>query len=112
MKVETFTSTRYGLPHGHVLDVSRDSLTNSTPPPRAPWDQDQGNKTDTRAEGKPSGYTGHIALHRTSLLVDGREEALALGMAVTAEIKAGRRRVISYPLSPLPRYAHERGREG
>jgi hemolysin D len=33
------------------------------------------------------------------------------GMAVTAEIKTGRRRVIDYLLSPSLRYAQEAGRE-
>jgi hemolysin D len=36
---------------------------------------------------------------------------LGPGMAVTAEIKTGRRRVISYLLSPLTRYRHEVARE-
>ncbi len=45
------------------------------------------------------------------MMVDGREEALSPGMAVTAEIKTGRRSVISYLLSPLQRYAHEGIRE-
>ena len=36
-----------------------------------------------------------------------REEALSPGIAVTAEIKTGRRGVISYLLSPLQRYVHE-----
>ncbi len=33
--------------------------------------------------------------------------ALASGMEITAEIKTGRRRVISYVLSPLQRDAHD-----
>jgi hemolysin D len=45
------------------------------------------------------------------MLIDGQEQAIAPGMAVTAEIKTGRRSVISYLLSPLRRYAHEGIRE-
>jgi multidrug efflux pump subunit AcrA (membrane-fusion protein) len=45
------------------------------------------------------------------MLVDGVERAVAPGMAVTAEIKTGRRSVISFLLSPLQRYAHEGVRE-
>ena len=37
--------------------------------------------------------------------------ALEPGMTVTAEIKTGQRRVISYVLSPLMRYRHEALRE-
>jgi hemolysin D len=60
---------------------------------------------------KEPGYVAHIKLENPRLMVDGREETLSAGMAVTAEIKTGRRNVISYLLSPLRRYAHEAGRE-
>jgi len=36
---------------------------------------------------------------------------LRAGMAVTAEIVTGKRRVISYLLSPIQRYAQDAGRE-
>jgi len=49
-----------------------------------------------------------VALDSTRLVIDGRVETLSPGMTVTAEIKTGRRSVISYLLSPLRRY----GREG
>ena len=58
-----------------------------------------------------SGYVAHVALDRASLDVDGRPQKLEPGMEVTAEIRTGRRRVISYLLSPLQRYAHEGMRE-
>jgi hemolysin D len=45
------------------------------------------------------------------MVVDGRAEALSPGMAVTAEIRTGRRSVMSYLLSPLRRYAQEGIRE-
>jgi len=35
------------------------------------------------------------------MMVDGREQAVMPGMAVTAEIKTGRRSMISYLLSPF-----------
>ena len=41
------------------------------------------------------------------MVADGWNGALSPGMAVTAEIKTGRRSVISYLLSPLQRYVHE-----
>ena len=46
-----------------------------------------------------------------SLDVDGHTQKLEPGMEVTGEIRTGRRRVISYLLSPLQRYAHEGMRE-
>jgi hypothetical protein len=39
--------------------------------------------------------------------VDERLVNLSPGMAVTVEIKTGTRRIISYLLSPLARYAHD-----
>lgn len=43
--------------------------------------------------------------------VEDRIVALTPGMAVTAEIKTGQRRIIEYLLSPLLRYRHEAARE-
>jgi hemolysin D len=43
--------------------------------------------------------------------VDGRRRALAPGLAATAEIKTGDRRIIEYLLSPLSRRVQEAGRE-
>jgi hemolysin D len=56
-------------------------------------------------------YTARIALDETSLAVEGSRVELAPGMAVTAEIKTGKRRVIDYLLSPFHRYAHDALRE-
>jgi hemolysin D len=44
--------------------------------------------------------------------VEGKRVAFAPGMAVSAEIITGGRRVIEYVLSPVLRYRHESGREG
>ncbi len=44
-------------------------------------------------------------------MVEGEEQALGPGMAVTAEIKTGSRRIIDYLLSPLRKYASDAGRE-
>jgi hemolysin D len=112
VQVETFTFTRYGMLHGHVVDVSRDRVDEIPAPgsrqtvPEKPWD-----RMAEDGEAKGPGYVAHVALDRTTLPVDGREETLAPGMAVTAEIKTGSRRVISYLLSPLRPYAHEGGTE-
>ncbi|MDE1150873.1 MAG: HlyD family type I secretion periplasmic adaptor subunit [Azospirillaceae bacterium] len=112
MKVETFTFTRYGLVRGHVLDVSRDAVTPDRDTASAgngrsrtddPSSSDTGDRTTS---GTPT-YLAHIALDRTTLPVDGHDEALTTGMAVTAEIKTGRRRVIDYLLSPLGEYVHD-----
>lgn len=109
VKVRTFEFTRYGLLHGHVVDVSRDRVAEA-----APSRAEEKKAAETKADdGKPDepGYVAHVALDSARMMVDGREEALSPGMAVTAEIKTGRRSVISYLLSPLRRYVHEGIRE-
>ena len=112
VKVRTFEFTRYGLLHGHVVDVSRDRVLEAAAP--AVQKASGGPANDPKSQdGKPDepGYIAHIALDTARMVVDGREEALSPGMAVTAEIKTGRRSLISYLLSPLQRHAHEGIRE-
>ena len=48
-----------------------------------------------------------FSLNQTEMIVDGRREALLPGMAVTAEVKTGRRTIIDYLLSPLARKGNE-----
>jgi len=109
VKVQTFEFTRYGLLHGHVVDVSRDRVTEAgtATGARDAKDKAGGEATDDGARRNEPGYVAHVALDNTQMMVDGSEQAVAPGMAVTAEIKTGRRSVISYLLSPLRRYAHE-----
>ena len=86
VKVQTFPFTRYGTLQGTVLQVSNDA------------------KQDAQ---KRWVFPARIALAKTAMPVDGREIPLVPGMAVTAEIKTGRRRIISYLLSPLVQHARE-----
>ncbi|HUB45525.1 MAG TPA: HlyD family type I secretion periplasmic adaptor subunit [Acetobacteraceae bacterium] len=112
VKVQTFEFTRYGLLQGHVIDVSRDRVAEQQQetPRHSSHDSADDNGAKDQHQDQP-GYTAHIALDKTHMSVDGREEPVAPGMAVTAEIKTGRRTVISYLLSPLRRYAREGIRE-
>jgi len=107
IKVETFNFTRYGLLHGTVIQLSRDAI--------APERNSQ-SPTDAREPPPPPQmqepvYTARISLDRDKMEIDGRSIALGPGMAVTAEIKTGRRRVIEYLLSPVLKYANESIRE-
>ncbi|WP_425905385.1 hypothetical protein [Nitrobacter sp. TKz-YC02] len=61
--------------------------------------------TDVVAE--EAGLDGALTLQ----LIDDRTVRLAPGMAVTAEIKTGQRRVIEYLLLPLLRYRYDAARE-
>ncbi len=89
IKVEAFTFTRYGLVHGTVSHVSQDALSRDTP------------------AGPELVYAARVALDRAEMEIDGAPVALGPGMAVTVEIRTGRRRVLDYLLSPVLRTRHE-----
>ena len=56
-------------------------------------------------------YLAGVSLDRTQMQIEDKLVNLTPGMAVTAEIKPGQRRVIEYLLSPLLRYKQESLRE-
>jgi len=111
IKIDTFNFTRYGLLHGKVLSISHDSIVRDNPQNK-PNDKMQG--TDA-GSSEPAGqqlvYHARISLDRPQMQIDDNLVNLSPGMAVTAEIKTGSRRVITYLLSPLVRYGHESMRE-
>lgn len=86
IKVETFTYTKYGVVHGTVQSISRDAI-------------------DDEKLGLV--YSARIRLRENSIKVGESTIALSPGMAVRAEVKTDKRRVIEYFLSPLQQYADE-----
>lgn len=90
VKVEAFPFTRYGILHGKVVNVSLDAIA----------DEKRGLLYQTR-----------VLLDQTSIGVEGKQVPLVPGMAVTVEIKTGRRRVIDYFLSPVLQHGSESVRE-
>jgi len=109
VKVETFNFTRYGLLHGHVIEVSADAVTadRRTPDGSNPQGNSASSAETSQTSGASPTYVARIALDSVSMQVEGRSEPLRPGMAVTAEIKTGSRRIIQYLLSPLKEYASE-----
>ena len=106
VKIDTFNFTRYGLLHGHVLSVSRDSIPRQTP--ERPGDASVTTDTGTsEPKGQEWIFSARIGLDKTEMLVDDGVVQLTPGMAVTVEIKTGTRSVISYLLSPVMKYRHE-----
>lgn len=106
VKIEAFNFTRYGLLHGKVTDITRDAV--EQPQAAAPRE----GEAAAQAPPQPASvYIARVALERTSIETERGETDIGPGMAVTAEIKTGRRRVIEYILSPLSRYVHEAARE-
>lgn len=111
IKVDTFNFTKYGMLHGEVLSVSQDAVVREKPTDKS-GDKQVGAESDTsEPAGQELVYTARISLDKTHMQIDDDLVALTPGMAVTAEIKTGKRRVISYLLSPLVRYKHGALRE-
>jgi hemolysin D len=110
IKVDTFSFTKYGLLHGTVLSVSADAVSlqkaTSDQPSKAPADD-----TSSEPQGESLVYPTRVSLDTDNMDIDGRQQRLEPGMAVTVEIKTGSRRVISYLLSPLLRFHQESLRE-
>ncbi|HNY64455.1 MAG TPA: HlyD family type I secretion periplasmic adaptor subunit [Deltaproteobacteria bacterium] len=92
VKVHTFPFTRYGVIGATVEGVTRDAVESR---------EAQGD------EKRALAYRMRLRLDRSSMMIDGRRVSLAPGMAVTAEVKTGRRRLIEYFLSPLIRHVDE-----
>lgn len=110
IKIDTFNFTRYGLLHGAVLNVSQDAISRDKPVDAARPNVGSGDHS-SEPQGQELVYAARVSLDRTAMEVDGRSVDLAPGMAVTAEIKTGQRRVIEYLLSPLMRVRHAALRE-
>ncbi len=90
VKIETFQYTKYGTIHAKVTSVSHDAIND---------------------EKRGLIYSTRVKMDKTSLNVDGARVSLSPGMAVSVEIKTGKRRVIEYFLSPLMRHTSESLRE-
>jgi hemolysin D len=111
IKVDTFEFTRYGLLHGRVLSISSDSIARDAPADKS-GDKPPGSSSATsEPKGQELTYAARISLDRTQMQVEDKMVNLSPGMAVTAEIKTGSRRIISYLLSPLMKYKQESLRE-
>ncbi len=102
VKIETFNFTRYGLIHGKVIDVSRDAVTQAD----RQLDESGSPSNAPPQPGSPT-YLARISLDKSTMVVDGKVRPLQPGMAVTAEVRTGRRTIINYLLSPLARKSNE-----
>ena len=107
IKVDTYDFTRYGLMHGEVLSISQDSISREVPvDPKTGENKTQPGTSNGSSEpkGQELTYAARISLDRTEIQVDDKKVSLFPGLAVTAEIKTGERRIITYLLSPLMKY--------
>lgn len=90
VKIDAFPYTRYGTLTAKVVGVSNDAVT----------DEDKGLV-----------YKMQLKLDQDTLQVGQKRLRLSPGMAVSAEIKTGDRRLIEYFLSPVLQYKQESLRE-
>lgn len=90
IKVDAFPFTRYGVLTGQLTDVSNDAAA----------DENLGLIYPTR-----------VSLSQARMHLDTKDVDLSPGMAVTVEVKTGRRRLIEYFLSPLLQAVDESIRE-
>ncbi|MBK6906584.1 MAG: HlyD family type I secretion periplasmic adaptor subunit [Rhodocyclaceae bacterium] len=90
VKIETFSFTKYGTIPATVTHVSHDAIND---------------------EKRGLIYSSRVQLARSTMRLDDKTVNLSPGMAVTVEIKTGRRRVIEYFLSPLLQHTNESLRE-
>lgn len=111
VKLEAFNFTQYGLLDGEVRDISRDAI-----------DRSGGTENANREGGGSGGSAGqagagltYVARIRLDCRPPPQRSGLCArlqpGMAVQAEIKTDRRRIIQYLLSPIGRTVGEAGRE-
>ena len=112
VKIDTFNFTRYGLLQGTVLSVSHDAIIRDKPNQKAGDAKPSGALSESsEPDGQELLYSARVALNETSMQIDDRLVNLEPGMAVTVEIKTGKRRIIEYLMAPLLRYKHESLRE-
>ncbi|OYX65786.1 MAG: hypothetical protein B7Y88_07185 [Sphingomonadales bacterium 32-64-17] len=90
VKLEAYPFTRYGTIKGRLENISADAIVD---------------------ERRGLVFPARVTLSRTALQVDGRRAPLSPGMAATAEIVTGRRRVIDFLWSPVAKAVAEAGRE-
>ncbi|WP_406855968.1 HlyD family type I secretion periplasmic adaptor subunit [Alsobacter sp. KACC 23698] len=113
IKVEAFPFTRYGVLEARVTRVAKDAI----PEPDARQiegdpSRSADNRSSTGAERVRSlVFPVVLTPSATHVMADGRAAPLSPGMAVSAEIKTGQRRILEYLLSPLAATTSEALRE-
>lgn len=90
IKLEAFPFTRYGTVPGSIEAVSSDAVED---------------------ERLGLVYIARVRLARDALVRDASMVPLSAGMAVTADIRTGRRRILSYLVDPIAETRDEAARE-
>ncbi len=86
IKIDTYDFQKYGLLHGKVKSISKNSIENEELGPV---------------------YEIYITLDKNTLIIDGKEQKISTGMTLNAEIEIGKRRIIEFFIYPLIKYMDE-----
>ncbi len=114
IKVEAFPFTRFGVVEGEVTRVATDAI----PEPDA--QQLEAAAAKELQSIIPTGnvqrvqnlvFPVTISPDKSSINVDGKAMPLSPGMAVTIEVKTGKRRILEYLFSPLAEISSEAMKE-
>lgn len=108
IKLEAYPFTDYGVIPGVVESISRDAIDTGASQ-AAPREKAEGGARPSAGEALV--YSARIRLLKRTIRVAGRERPIGPGLAASAEIKTGRRRIIQYLLSPIAQALDEAGRE-
>ena len=100
VKLEAFPFTKFASIDGEVRAISRDAVTQTA--------QDGGREG---GDQQTLYYAARVSLATTMMEVEGRPVPLTAGMAGSADVKTGQRRIIEFLLAPLARAASEAMRE-
>lgn len=86
IKIDTYDFQKYGLLHGKVKSISKNSIENEELGPV---------------------YEIYITPDKNTLIIDGKEQKISTGMTLNAEIEIGKRRIIEFFIYPLIKYMDE-----
>jgi len=106
IKLEAFPFTRYGLIKGVVSTIAVDSVEKQGEKPIKTKESDLEEKAQTT-----NNYQIRVTLDQNTMMIAGQSVPLSSGMVATAEVKTGKRTLISYLLSPLTENISEAARE-
>ena len=98
IKIQTFPFTKYGVINATVTRLSNDAFS-----------LEQNQRDPSQNEGLV--YTMGLRMAKSTIQVNGEDVILMPGMAVTAEVKTGERRIIEFFLSPVLKAQQESIRE-
>lgn len=90
IKIQTFPFTKYGVIDGEVISVSNDAIVD---------------------EKRGLIYGMQLRMKKNTIMVNGKLVKLIPGMAVTAEVQIGKRRIMEFFMAPLLKYKEESIRE-